>query len=259
MVTLSWQAIGDLWILRPARPRAVLYFLGGAFIGSAPQFFYDALLNSLARSGYWVLATPYLTTPDHASIAQTILSTWRRAETGLGLGSLPRFGLGHSLGCKLHLLCCVADPDYTDHCYGNIFMAYSNASLPDALPWGLGIPSLDFSPSPATTVQLIAHHYQVVPHLLVKFQDDTIDDTEALEGSLKKRCGSAICRVNLPGNHGTSVGQSYPFRIENAFSPVDVLGQWIYQSVNSHNQILVNTLNYWIQQQLRNSEYTWKP
>ena len=52
----DWLEIEGNWVLRPAQGRAtsVVHFLGGAFVGAAPQLTYRLLLESLAARGIMV-------------------------------------------------------------------------------------------------------------------------------------------------------------------------------------------------------------
>lgn len=260
----AWQQIDDSWILLPAHPRAVIHALGGALVGGAPQIFYQGILERLVREGYAVVATAFNTSPDHWSIAEAIRRSWCRVGQEVPkLRSLPLFGLGHSLGCKLHILCCVLNPDQPRQ--GNILMAYSNASFRQSLPWGdliqLGLegmtaPPLEFDPSPEQTIQLIQSCYPVQSHLLIKFERDTIDEIEPLYQQLLTDPSKTVTLLRLPGDHGTSVAGSYPFVPSNQLTPLDVLGQFIYQSLNTDNHRLGSTLITWLEDQLKSDPVT---
>jgi hypothetical protein len=48
----DWQEVEGCWVLRPpggAAPEAVVHFLGGAFVGAAPQLSYRLFLEALAQ------------------------------------------------------------------------------------------------------------------------------------------------------------------------------------------------------------------
>ena len=49
---MEWQEILGSFVLIPKSPIAVIHFIGGAFIGSAPNFTYRWLLEALAKKGY---------------------------------------------------------------------------------------------------------------------------------------------------------------------------------------------------------------
>lgn len=41
------------------RPRGLVHFLGGAFVGATPHLVYPLLIEELAAAGYTTVATPY--------------------------------------------------------------------------------------------------------------------------------------------------------------------------------------------------------
>jgi hypothetical protein len=112
----GWEELGGAWVRLPAgRAWGALHFTGGAVLGSYPHICYDALLGSLAdASGLLVIATPYDLSTDHDGIAAAVAGKLRSAlgavaaREGLSPGALPLFGLGHSLGAKLQVLCATA-------------------------------------------------------------------------------------------------------------------------------------------------------
>ncbi len=57
----DWTEVEGNWILRPLQgaATAVVHFLGGAFVGAAPQLTYRLLLESLAARGVMV-STPFV-------------------------------------------------------------------------------------------------------------------------------------------------------------------------------------------------------
>ncbi|NJK63341.1 MAG: DUF1350 family protein [Synechococcaceae cyanobacterium SM2_3_1] len=257
-MSFAWQQIDNSWIKIPPHPRAVIHALGGALVGSAPQIFYQAILERLVREGYAVVATAFNTSPDHWSIAEAIHRSWSRVcQEVPNLRSLPLFGLGHSLGCKLHILCSVLNADQPRQ--GNILIAYSNASFRQSLPWGdliqLGLegvaaPPLEFDPSPEQTIQLIQSSYPIQSHLLIKFERDTIDEIEPLYQQLLSDPSKTATLLRLPGDHGTSVAGSYPFTSSIQLTPLDVFGQFIYQNLITDNHRLGSTLITWLGDQM---------
>ena len=50
----------------------MLYFLGGAFVGAAPQITYRLFLELLAAQGCAVVTVPYATGFDHQQIADSV-------------------------------------------------------------------------------------------------------------------------------------------------------------------------------------------
>ena len=246
---MEWRSLADNWILLPQQPKAVIHFLGGAFVGATPQAAYDALLSGLAKAGYAIVATPFVTEPNHRQISSSIASRFQLAATQLPVADLPIFGLGHSLGCKLHLLntCQELTRPSSSSRAGNILMAYSNASfrgdLPDWVP-------MEFEPSPAETVALLDRHYTLDRTLLIQFERDTIDNISDLKQQLSRKLGPAMDYQLLPGDHGTCAGGRYPFAAGREFSPLDAIGQYLYQSITRENYQLHGILRTWLDLQV---------
>lgn len=99
-----------------------------------------------------VIATPYSTSFDRTRIADEVQFKFDRCSRALGAGAggiapavsaslpeLPVFGVGHSLGCLVHLLICSR---YAVQRAGNVFMSYNDKPLED-------IPFLASSISPS--------------------------------------------------------------------------------------------------------------
>jgi hypothetical protein len=235
-------------------------------VGTAPQILYSGLLEPLARYGYGILAAAYSTDPNHRQLAEQVAHTLRQAQQQLDLEHLPTFGLGHSLGCKLHILSCVQDPWIRRSRRGNILMAYSNASFQDALPGGKQLLSqlntlavtanpliqraenwLEFDPSPAQTQHLIDTQYEVAPHLLIQFQQDSIDDLDQLYHQLSRKFSTAVQLQKLPGDHVTPISQAYPFTAQDHFTLLDALGQLAHQTLTANCRTLVNAIRVWLE------------
>lgn len=247
---MKWHSLSNHWVLQPVCPKAVIHFLGGAFIGGSPHVGYDALLSGLAAEGYLVVATQYETSPNHWQITHDIFDGLPTVLRQLEAIALPRFGMGHSLGGKLQVLgsCyeAVASVPLPPRC-GNILMAYCNASLRDPLPKWVPV---ECDPSPADTEREIANHYDISRTLLVKFMRDEIDTISALHDQLVAKCRRAIDYRCLPGDHGTCAGGRYPFVAENEFSPLDAIGQFVYQRATDDRQRLRRVLQPWLKRQL---------
>jgi hypothetical protein len=71
----DWQEVEGSYVLYPPNnqpPEALVHFLGGAFVGAAPQLAYRPLLEALASRGVVVVATPFSTSFDHLRVADEI-------------------------------------------------------------------------------------------------------------------------------------------------------------------------------------------
>ncbi|RXH71725.1 hypothetical protein DVH24_025226 [Malus domestica] len=69
--TGDWTQVEGAWVLKPrnSEPKAVVHFIGGIFVGAAPQLTYRLFLERLSEKGILVIATPYASGFDHFFIA----------------------------------------------------------------------------------------------------------------------------------------------------------------------------------------------
>lgn len=248
---MNWQAVSGNWVLLPPRPVAVIHFLGGAFVATAPQTTYRRMLEYLASRGYAIFATPFINTLDHTAIAQTVFRNFERALIQLQDNSqikpyLPIYGLGHSMGCKLHLLIGSLFPVERA---GNMLISFNNFSASRAIPLveqlTLAIP-LEFTPTPEETNRLIEQQYRVRRNLLVQFSKDDIDQTPLLAKLLRERFPSMISVQQLPGTHLTPLGQDLDWQPGAVFTPFDAVGQWMRQTLYRELYQLEKRLLQWL-------------
>jgi hypothetical protein len=80
--------------------------LGGALFGSLPNISYSYFLSCLYDEGYTIVTAPFRLGLDHEKIAREIHSDRQRVFESLKPihQNLPRFWIGHSLGCKYIIL-----------------------------------------------------------------------------------------------------------------------------------------------------------
>ncbi|KAL8534952.1 hypothetical protein ACS0TY_010832 [Phlomoides rotata] len=270
----DWREIEGAWVLRPRNTKltSIIHFIGGIFVGAAPQLTYRLFLERLADKGILIIATPYASGFDHFLIADEVQFKFERCLRYLKetIEDLPTFGIGHSLGSVIHLL---IGSRYAVQRSGNIFMAFNNKEASQAIPLfspvlmpmaqrigpflsqvassptiRLGaemtrkqfenlspsilkqvlplveqLPPLymdlakgreDFSPKPEETQRLIRSYYGISRNLLIKFKDDSIDETPRLAQFLSSE--SAISSMldmsmrELPGDHGLPLQQVLP-------------------------------------------------
>ncbi|GFR44738.1 hypothetical protein Agub_g6066 [Astrephomene gubernaculifera] len=140
----DWAEVEGCYVLYPPagrQPAAVAHFLGGAFVGAAPQMAYRLFLEALANRDILVIATPYSTSFDHLRIADECQFKFDRALRALSAGplapgalppsSLPAYGVGHSLGGLIHLL---ISARYAVQRSGNVLLSYNNRPASDVIP-----------------------------------------------------------------------------------------------------------------------------
>jgi hypothetical protein len=230
----NWEEVAGNAVLLPSQPKGLIHFLGGAFVATAPQVTYSWLLESLAEEGYGIIATPFLNELNHNAIAQRALNRFETAYQRLGLFRryLPVYGLGHSMGCKLHLL---ISSLYDAQRSGNLLISYNNYPARQSVPLidqlnRLAAFDLEFTPSPERTYEIVKKDYQVPRTLLVQFNDDTIDQTEQLKPVLEARCPNLVSYLKLSGNHLTPINpKEWNWQPGSNFSPIDALAQWVKQ------------------------------
>ncbi|EXB74926.1 hypothetical protein L484_018635 [Morus notabilis] len=128
------------------KPRAVVKFLGGAFIGAAPELTYSYVIELLAKEGFLVISVPYNVTFDHADAAKQVYERFNACldsvlASGLPqanltpaqLSDLPLFSVGHSNGALLQVLTgsyfCERIPK------ANVIISYNNRPATEAVPY----------------------------------------------------------------------------------------------------------------------------
>lgn len=268
---MEWREIYGNWVLMPSRPIAIIHFLGGAFVATAPQVTYRSLLEHFAAQGYAIVATPFVNTLDHTTIAQRVMRMSNLALDYLENEyryTLPIYGVGHSMGCKLHLLIGSLFPQERS---GNILISFNNYPARRSIPlveqftqfskltaqfaaqFNSPLPpqfaaafDVEFTPSPEETNQLILEAYQVPRNLLIKFRNDDIDQTRPLTETLQTRFPELTSVQILQGNHLTPLGQEMNWQAGAEFSPFDAVGQFFKQELSRDLNQLKRTLIMWL-------------
>ncbi|BAZ66714.1 MAG: DUF1350 family protein [Pelatocladus maniniholoensis HA4357-MV3] len=255
---MEWKEISGNWVLIPPKPTGIIHFLGGAFVATAPHITYRLLLENIAEKGFVIVATPFVNTLDHTAIAELVLLNFERTllrlenREMLGKKYLPVYGLGHSMGCKLHLLIGSLFPVERA---GNIFISFNNYAARDAIPLIEQFNStfkfntnltVEFTPSPLETQKLVQENYSVRRNLLIKFNNDTIDQSAPLAKLLQQRFGEMVTTQILQGNHLTPLGQDVKWQTGKDFNPLDAIGQWFKQEVYRDLQQLKRIILFWL-------------
>jgi hypothetical protein len=213
-----WRQQGPLWSLESRASRAalppeqspLLEFIGGSYLAATPQISYRRLLEAFARLGWTIHAWSYVPGFDHQGQANEAWRMFRRLRRSgsRAAGELednrPVLRLGHSLGCKLHLLA----PDGGRSCRAMAALSFNNFSAERSIPLlaemgqQLGFRS-EFSPSPTETLRQVSASYRQPCNLLVRFRRDELDQSGRLMAVLQQRPGDRSELVELPGDHLT--------------------------------------------------------
>lgn len=251
---MNWQDVLGNWILVPPQPVGIIHFLGGAFVAAAPHLTYRWLLENLARQGYIIVATPFVNRFEHGAIATEVLETFEQGlyyleRQVLRQAYLPIYGLGHSMGCKLHLL---INSQYRVERAGNMLISFNNYPAKRSIPlleqFISFAPAFDveFTPSPAETLALVRDRYPVRRNLLIKFRKDDIDQTRALSEVLVPIYPDLTAIEWLRGTHTTPIAQEIGWQPGQSFSPLDALGQFVKQEFYRDLNTLLETLLFWL-------------
>ncbi|MEM1239277.1 MAG: DUF1350 family protein [Cyanobacteria bacterium P01_H01_bin.26] len=252
---MLWQEVSGNWLLVPDRPQAIIHFLGGAFVAAAPNVTYGWLLENLCEQGYAIVATPFINTFDHGAIATEVLTTFDQAMIYLrrqviGDRYLPIYGMGHSMGCKVHLLIASL---YPVERAGNILISFNNYPARKSIPlleqFVQFAPDFDleFIPSPNQTLGLVNERYSVSHNLLIKFRKDTIDQTYDLSDVLYQRFPQRTAIEILRGSHTTPIAQDVRWQPGRSFTAFDAIGQFVKQEFYRDLGQLKHTVLRWLQ------------
>jgi hypothetical protein len=251
---MNWQEIAGNWVLTPSQPIGIIHFLGGAFVATAPQITYSWLLEEIAKEGYVIIATPFVNTFDHIAIARQVVNRFEnlllRLQNSAMIGHryLPVYGIGHSMGCKLHLL---IGSLFSVERAGNILISFNNYPVNQAIPFLDKVDinqfvNLEFTPSPEETQIIINNNYPIRRNLLIKFNNDNLDQTNSLEQILRTNYAEMVSKLILSGNHLTPLNQKINWQTGDIFTPLDAVAQWFQQNLSQDLQKLKSEISRWL-------------
>ncbi len=214
MAEALWRQQGALWCLDPpgGQDNGRIEFIGGSYLAATPHLSYRRLLEALAQRGWVVRAWSYVPGFDHQSQANAAWRAFRseretmvRASGGFELEHRrPLLRLGHSLGCKLHLLA----PDGGRRCDALLAMSFNNFAAERSVPLlaemgqQFGFRS-EFSPSPRETLTQVQREWRQLRNLLVRFRSDGLDESPSLLQALRQRRDDRSELLELAGDHLT--------------------------------------------------------
>ena len=116
--------------------------------------------------------------------------------------TIPSIRIGHSLGCKLHLI----SPDGGRNCEKFVSISFNNFSAGRSIPLLKNLSQKfdfrsEFSPSPDRTFKIIKKTYNQKNNFLIKFNSDELDQTDKLFYCLQSRQEDNSKGVILKGTH----------------------------------------------------------
>ncbi|XP_058102603.1 uncharacterized protein LOC131246460 isoform X3 [Magnolia sinica] len=230
----DWSEIEGTWVLRPrySKPTSVVHFIGGIFVGAAPQLTYRLFLERLSEKGSLVIATPFASGFDYFYIADEVQCKFDRCLRSLrdleASEAVPLFSpvivpVAQSFGPLLSQLTSSPTIRLGAEMAMKQLESLSPPILKQVLPLVEQLPPLymdlaqgreDFIPKPEETRRLIRSYYGISRNLLVKFKDDLIDETPALAKVLcSESAVSSMLDMSirmLPGDHGLPLQQALP-------------------------------------------------
>ncbi|KAH1119569.1 hypothetical protein GLYMA_17G220200v4 [Glycine max] len=204
-----------------AKPRAIVKFLGGAFIGAVPEVTYGAALQlgpAVSQMMPVVEATPFYSIARNASgdvwkmMLDAVRSTLQETEQEI-LNSLTKF-------------------------------VDQLPSVMNEVTQGVS----EFKPTPSENRDCFKCLYNVEHTLLVKFNSDAIDETDILEETLKLRVeslGGTLEKVTLSGNHITPCIQEPRWQVGKLYTPADAVAQGLKSLSLNDTKILARTISDW--------------
>ena len=117
----------------PSNPKKIVEFIGGSYLASKPDLTYRRFIESLINKNYAVHAYKYTPQFDHQQLAIKAWKDFKNCRISLSKrigASIPSIRIGHSLGCKLHLI----SPDGGRNCEKFISISFNNFSAYKSIP-----------------------------------------------------------------------------------------------------------------------------
>ncbi|GMH10259.1 hypothetical protein Nepgr_012100 [Nepenthes gracilis] len=142
-----FRSLGSCLIIPPPRGvkvRAIVKFLGGAFIGAIPEVTYSYLIELLSKEGFLVISVPYNVTFDHLQSAKDVYERFNTClDTILAFGlpdlkaselaHLPLYSVGHSNGALLQALTGSYFSEKIPK--ANVIVSFNNRRATEAVPY----------------------------------------------------------------------------------------------------------------------------
>ena len=238
-----------VYLLEPpfsTSPSVLICFTGGAVLGQFPHIAYSEMLQEISRRlNASIIAAPYqITNLDHFALAKQTGELLRKGiitcqDTKLYGEDIPKFFLGHSLGCKLQTISLAATGIGTEFS-GIGYISFNNfgftetigmaksfakefqqnqspSSQPDGMmdmlfefaEQAMGMVGLEFTPNPNDTNRIISMKYdadlQSKTRLFV-FDEDNLDNSaDFVNACNSEEVSSSLAVSGLDGSHLTPV------------------------------------------------------
>ena len=238
---ITERRISDVFCQWPSRPIGLVEIIGGSYISIKPEIAYKKLISCLLQRNFAVHSWSYIPNFDHQIQSNHAWKQFRLSRNILEkrVGSIQKsIRLGHSLGCKLHLL----SPDGGRNCNGLVAISFNNFKANKSIPMLRKMSKklnfqTEFSPSPLETLNLIKEHYEQKNNLLIRFKNDNLDQNNLLLKSLQERESDKSNIMHIDGNHLTPVSLGIREKLIMPHSNISKR----YQKIN----LLVDQITHW--------------
>ena len=235
------KRIGNVFCEWPSRPLGLIEIIGGSYISIRPEVSYKKLISGLFQRNFAIHSWSYIPNFDHQMQANQAWKQFHLSKKILEerIGLMPKsLRLGHSLGCKLHLLA----PDGGRNCNGLIAISFNNFKANKSIPLLKKIScklkfQTEFSPSPIETLNLIKDYYEQRNNLLISFKNDNLDQSNILLKYLKERNTDKSEIIKFNGNHLTPVSLGLREKLLKADSHSHIK----YKEIN----LIVDKISQW--------------
>jgi hypothetical protein len=189
MSNCIFHAVYTCWVAEHPAPIGTIEFLGGALFGSLPNVSYSYFLNYLYDEGYTIVTAPFRLGLNHDEIARELHSDRQRVFDTLKPihKTLPRYWIGHSLGCKYIILLETAGEEEGTECVlqdqPSILIAPDMSDTYDAVKIGIIAQYLDnigrgVNPNRAETKARLAASKRFNLTAVISFDRDDIAGTQ---------------------------------------------------------------------------------
>ncbi|KAG9139978.1 hypothetical protein Leryth_010499 [Lithospermum erythrorhizon] len=107
----------------------------------------------------------------------------------------------------------------------------------------------EFKPKPPENLECFKKSYNIERTLLVKFNFDTIDETDLLEETLQQRVesiGGKLEKVTLSGTHLTPCIPEPRWQVGSVYTPADAIAQGLKTVSLNDTKVLCRTIVDWL-------------
>ena len=237
----SYRYIKDVFCQWPSKPIGLIEIIGGSYLCIKPEITYKRIIEKLFKKNFAVHAWSFIPIFDHQIQSNQAWKSFRSCRKILEkrVGIIPPpIRLGHSLGCKLHLLA----PDGGTGAKGLIAISFNNFTANESIPMLRRISEklklqTEFSPSPNETLALIHKYYEQQNNVIISFTNDNLDQSTILLDCLKEKGLDNSKRLILNGSHLTPVS----FGLRGKILKSNFKDNYKYKSIDS----IINIISKW--------------